>query len=133
MQVLSATKYPASFIFLLMTLGPTIIVLPILERVSGRFVDWLSVFGRVPLFYYLLHIPLIHSVAIGISLIRSPSATEWLFQNHPMNPGLAPEGYRWSLELLYVVTAGVVVALYFPCRWFARLKSKHKDTWLSYL
>jgi uncharacterized membrane protein len=132
-QFLSATKYPASFVFLAMTLGPTIAALPLLEDARGRVAQWLTVFGRVPLFYYLLHIPLIHAVALGISLIRSPAATPWLFANHPMSPGPPPEGYAWSLGMLYFVTAAVVVALYFPCRWFAQLKSRRKDAWLSYL
>jgi hypothetical protein len=94
---------------------------------------WLAVFGRVPLFYYLLHIPLIHAVAVGISLVRSPAATGWLFGNHPVNPGRTPDGYTWSLGLLYLVTAAVVVALYVPCRWYAQLKARRKDAWLSYL
>jgi uncharacterized membrane protein len=129
---LTATKYPASLLFLLMTLGPTIAVLPLLERAEGRVAQWLTVFGRVPLFYYLLHIPLAHAMALGISLVRSPAATAWLFGNHPMRPGPPPEGYAWSLGLLYLVTAAVVVALYFPCRWFAQLKARRKDAWLSF-
>jgi uncharacterized membrane protein len=132
-QFLTATKYPASLLFLLMTLGPTIAVLPLLEGARGRIAQWLAVFGRVPLFYYLLHIPVIHAVAVAISLIRSPAATGWLFGNHPVNPGPPPAGYPWSLSLLYVVTAAVVIALYFPCRWFAQLKTRRKSEWLSYL
>ena len=132
MVFLTATKYPASLLFLLMTLGPTIAALPLLERAQGRIAQSLAVFGRVPLFFYLLHIPLIHAVAVVMSLVRSPAATGWLFGNHPINPGQPPEGYTWSLGLLYLVTFGVVVALYFPCRWFAQLKARRKDTWLSY-
>jgi uncharacterized membrane protein len=130
---LTATKYPASLLFLLMTLGPTIAVLPLLERASGRVARWLTVFGRVPLFFYLLHIPLAHAMALGISLVRSPNATGWLFGNHPMRPGPPPDGYAWSLGLLYLVTAAVVVVLYFPCRSFAQLKARRNDTWLSYI
>jgi uncharacterized membrane protein len=132
-RFLTATKYPASLLFLMMTLGPTIAALPLLEGAQGRIAQWLAVFGRVPLFYYLLHIPLVHAVAVGISLVRSPAATGWLFGNHPINPGETPEGYTWSLGLLYLVTVAVVVALYFPCRWFAQLKARRKDAWLSYL
>jgi uncharacterized membrane protein len=130
---LTATKYPASFLFLLMTLGPTIAALPVLERAHGRIAQWLTVFGRVPLFYYLLHIPLIHATAVAISIMRSPAATGWLFGNHPMRPGEAPEGYAWSLGLLYLVTAAIGAVLYFPCRSFAQLKARRKNTWLSYL
>jgi hypothetical protein len=116
-----------------MTLGPTIAALPLLEEARVRVAQWLTVFGRVPLFFYLLHISLIHAAAVGISLVRSPAATAWLFGNHPMNPGPVPEGYTWSLGLLYLVTGAVVVALYFPCRWFADLKARRKAAWLSYL
>jgi uncharacterized membrane protein len=130
---LTATKYPASLLFLLMTLGPTIAVLPMLERAQGQVARWLTVFGRVPLFYYVLHIPLIHLVAVGISLLRSPAATLWLFGNHPTNPGAPPEGYTWSLGLLYLVTAAIVGVLYVPCRWFAQLKARRTNAWLSFL
>jgi hypothetical protein len=130
---LNTSKYPASLQFLLMTLGPTIAVLPLLERARGKMAQWLTVLGRTPLFYYLLHIPLIHAVAVGISLVRTPSATWWLFTNHPMRPADVPEGYTWSLGLLYLVTAMVVTALYFVCRWFAEFKSRRKYTWLAYL
>lgn len=130
---LNTTKYPASLLFLLMTLGPVIAAQPPLEGARGRLASWLAVFGRVPMFYYLLHIPLIHLVALGISLVRSPEATGWLFANHPYAPGPPPEGYVWGLGMLYVVTAAVVVALYFPCRWFTALKARRKDAWLSYL
>jgi uncharacterized membrane protein len=133
MLFLNTTKYPASLQFLLMTLGPTIAAMPLLEGARGRLARWLTVFGRVPLFYYLLHIPLIHAVAVGISLVRSPGATGWLFGNHPMDPGPAPEGYIWSLGLLYLVTAAIVVTLYFPCRWFARLRATRQSPRLTYL
>jgi hypothetical protein len=78
----------------------------------------------VPFFYYVLHIPLIHLVAVLISLVRTPASTGWLFANHPLLPPEVPDGYRWSLALLYLVTALVVVALYFPCRWYARVKAR---------
>ena len=122
-QLLSARKYPASLSFLLMTLGPAIALLPLLERAHGRLADWLGVFGRAPMFYYLLHIPLIHIVAVGISCVRTPQATNWLTGNFPLRPAPVPEGYMWSLGLLYLVTAAVVVALYFPCRWYTKRKA----------
>jgi uncharacterized membrane protein len=130
---LNTAKYPASLQFLLMTLGPTILVLPFLEHARGRLARWLTVFGRVPFFYYVLHLPLIHAVAVLISLVRTPADTGWLVANHPMFPPPVPDGYAYSLPLLYLVWLGVVVALYVPCRWFADLKQRRKDAWLSYL
>jgi uncharacterized membrane protein len=134
---LGTSKYPASFLFLLMTLGPTITLLPFVENAHGWLAQKLETFGRVPLFYYILHIPLIHLAAIAVSLIRTGAVSPWLFANHPLNPGPQPDGYRWSLPLLYLVWAIVVVILYFPCRWYAGLKARNKSTrlgnYLSYL
>lgn len=130
---LNTAKYPASLQFLLMTLGPTLIALALLRDVRGRLARWLEVFGRVPFFFYLLHIPLIHLVAVGISLVRTPEHTGWLFANHPLMPPDVPEGYRWSLWLLYLVTLLVVVALYFPCRGFAEVKARSRSRLVRFL
>jgi uncharacterized membrane protein len=133
LSFLNTTKYPASFLFLLMTLGPTIALIPALERAHGALARWFTVFGRVPFFYYMLHIPLIHLLALIVSKIRLGQVSPWLFANHPLNPGDVPEGYRWSLPLLYPVFAVAVGLLYFPCRWFAEVKARRRDAWLSYL
>jgi len=130
---LSTAKYPASLQFLLMTLGPTIALIPPLDHARGWLAKFLAVFGRVPLFYYLLHIPLIHFAAIVVSLIRFGQVDPWLFANHPMRVPPPPEGYTWSLGQLYLVTAIVVTVLYFPCRWFAGVKARSREGWVSYL
>ena len=130
---LGTTKYPASLAFLLMTLGPMFILIALAERWRGRLVEMTTTFGRVPLFYYLLHIPVIHLAAIAVSLAREGQINAWLFGNHPMAPPPVPEGYAWSLMLLYLVFAACVIVLYFPCRWFARLRSERASRWLSYL
>jgi uncharacterized membrane protein len=130
---LNTNKYPASLLFLLMTLGPTIALIPLLERAHGTVARWLTVFGRVPMFFYLLHIPLIHALAVVVSLIRTPADTAWLFTNHPMANPHVPEGYTWSLGLLYAGWAAATVLLYPPCRWFASLKARRSEAWLSYL
>jgi len=93
----------------------------------------LQVFGRVPMFYYLLHIPLIHLLAIVVSLVRQGSISPWLFDNHPMGNGPAPPGYMWNLPLLYLVTAIAVALLYPACRWFGRVKRESGSRWLSYV
>ena len=130
---LNTTKYPASLVFLLMTLGPTIGLVPLLETTRGAIARWLTVFGRVPFFYYLLHIPLIHVLAIAVSVVRLGAVSPWLFTNYPMGNPPAPDGYPWSLGLLYLVWAVAIALLYFPCRWFAELKARRKDQWLSYV
>jgi uncharacterized membrane protein len=132
-QLLNQRKYPASQRFLLMTLGPTIALLPFFERARGAVGNALTVFGRVPLFYYLLHIPVIHTAALVVSLMREGRVNPWLFANHPMMPPPVPDGYRWSLPLLYLVFVIVVSILYVPCRWFARVKARRRNGWLRYL
>jgi uncharacterized membrane protein len=132
LSFLNATKYPASLSFLLMTLGPMFLLLGWSERWSGRFVEMIATFGRVPMFYYLLHIPVIHLAAVVVSQIREGRVNPWLFGNHPMAPPPVPEGYMWSLPLLYLVFAACVVVLYFPCRWFAKVRATRSLPWLSY-
>jgi uncharacterized membrane protein len=130
---LNTSKYPASFLFLLMTLGPLLTLLPLVEGAKGWLARALEIFGRVPLFFYVLHIPLIHLAALGVSLIRTGAVNPWLFANHPLNPGPAPAGYTWSLPLLYLVWAIVIIILFFPCRRYCALKARNKSPWLSYL
>jgi uncharacterized membrane protein len=131
--LLNANKYPASLVFLLMTLGPTIALIPLLDKARGALARWISVFGRVPFFFYMLHIPLIHALALVVSKFRLGEVSPWLFANHPMGNPSPPEGYAWSLPLLYAVWAVAIVMLYFACRWYAGLKARRKDWWLSYL
>jgi uncharacterized membrane protein len=84
-------------------------------------------------FFYVLHIPLIHALALLVSRIRLGEVSPWLFANHPMGNPPPPEGYTWSLPLLYLVWAVAIVMLYYACRWFAGIKARRKDWWLGYL
>ncbi len=130
---LSTAKYPASLSFLLMTLGPTIAVMPLLEQARSPVARVLAVFGRVPLFFYLLHIPLIHVFAMIVSIIRLGEVSPWLFANHPMGNPAPPDGYTWSLPLLYGVWTTAVLLLYQPSRWFDEIKRTRRSAWLSYV
>lgn len=138
LSFLNCTKYPASLDFLLMTLGPIIALIPLLENARGpiartAIVRSIVMFGRVPFFFYVLHIPLIHAMALVVSKIRLGFVSPWLFTNHPMGNPEPPDGYIWSLPLLYLVWALAIVLLYFACRWFADVKTKRNDAWLKYL
>jgi uncharacterized membrane protein len=130
---LNVAKYPASLQFLLMTLGPGLLLLAWFERVGAT---WLArkiiVFGRVPMFYYLLHIYVIHLLAIVIGwLWRQP--VHWLWDSFlPLRRNAPPE-YGHGLLFVYAMTLLVVVLLYFPCRWFAEVKQRRQDWWLRYL
>jgi hypothetical protein len=68
-----------------------------------------------------------------VSLAREGRVNPWLFGNHPMDPPPVPDGYRWSLALLYAVWALSVVALYFPSRWYARVRAERRRPWMSYI
>ena len=133
LSFLNTTKYPASLDFLLMTLGPTIALMPLLEGARGALARWITVFGRVPFFFYMLHIPLIHVLAVIVSWVRQGRPSPWLFTNHPMDNPPPPDGYTWSLPLLYMVWAVAILLLHPACRWFADLKAGRRDPWLSYL
>ena len=130
---LNTTKYPASLEYVLMTIGPMFLVWALAERWNGRVASVVETFGRVPMFYYVLHIPLIHLAACVVSLLREGRLNPWLFQNHPVDPGPVPAGYTWSLGLLYAVYAVVVILLYFPCRWYAKKRKQSRSALLKFL
>jgi uncharacterized membrane protein len=133
LSFLNTTKYPASLCFLLMTLGPIIALIPSLEGLRGAVARRIMIFGRVPFFFYVLHIPLIHAIAVVVSKVRLGFVSPWLFTNHPMGNPQPPNGYVWSLPLLYMIWAIAIATLYFPCRWFADLKMKRDEWWLKYM
>ena len=132
-RFIATSKYPASLQFLLMTLGPMFVLLPLFNRARGRIGEIVATFGRVPMFYYLLHIPAIHLAAVIVSVIREGRVNPWLFENHPMMSPASPPGYMWSLGLLYLVFATVVVVLYFPSRWYWSRKSYRPAKWMRYI
>jgi uncharacterized membrane protein len=130
-RLLDQRKYPASQLYLLMTLGPTIALLPLAERARGKIADMLATFGRVPMFYYLLHIPAIHIAALIVMFAREGQLHPEWYASAPFSS--VPPGHRWSLTLLYVVFAVVVAGLYPACRWFDRLKARRAIGWIRYV
>jgi uncharacterized membrane protein len=132
---LNCHKYPPSLLYLLMTLGPALLALSVLDRGTPRWLKPVLVFGRVPLFYYLVHLPLIHGLAVLASYLHYGQAN-WWFGNPPEgpnSPSLRPSDYGYGLPIVYLVWLGVVLALYPVCRWFAEVKRRRRDPWLSYL
>ncbi len=126
----NTTKYPASLLYVLMTLGPALLLVPWLDQARGRLADAVRTLGQVPLFFWLLHVPLIHLMAVAFSLARYGTVVPWLVRNPPAEP---PPDYGYSLWVVYAVTLGVVAALYPACRWFAELKKRRRTVWLTYL
>jgi uncharacterized membrane protein len=127
--VLNVTKYPPSLLYLLMTLGPVLLLLPWLEKQRGAWVKPVSVFGRVPFFFYLLHLPLLHATAtVAAELAYGVKAGPAFLGN------ALPPGYEPSLLRLYFVWVLAILVLYPLCKWYAGYKSRHKGHWwLSYL
>lgn len=131
-QLLNQKKYPASQLYLLMTLGPLIALTPFADTAKGWMARALKMMGSVPMFYYLLHILVIHLSALIVNLIRTGSAHQEWYGTAPFTQ--LPEGEVWSLPLLYLVFVLDVVILYFLCRWYAHYKSAHPEQkWLKFL
>ncbi|HEX9085519.1 MAG TPA: heparan-alpha-glucosaminide N-acetyltransferase domain-containing protein [Gemmatimonadaceae bacterium] len=134
LSFLNTTKYPPSLLFLLMTIGPAMVFLWAVDRGTPRALRPALVIGKVPMFYYVLHFALIHLLAVATCSARYGSA-HWMFESPDLGhyPFSAPPGWGFSLPVVYLVWAFVVVAMYPLCRWFAALKQRRSDPWLSYL
>jgi uncharacterized membrane protein len=123
-------KYPPSLQFLLMTLGPSFLLLAWLENARATALSSiLLVFGRVPMFFYILHLYVIHTLAIVMAMLTHQP---WRFLLHG-GFFAAPDDYGHDLPFVYLMWLIVIVILYFPIRWFAALKERRRDWWLSYL
>jgi len=135
LSFLNCTKYPPSLDFLLMTLGPALMVMAWIERTRFSPKNLLIVFGRVPFFYYVLHLAVIHAVAIAMNFLRYGNTNFLLIPSPSMGSPrtLFPANFGFSLWVVYAVWIGVILLLYPVCRWYAGLKQRRHDWWLSYL
>jgi uncharacterized membrane protein len=138
LSFLNTTKYPPSLLYLLMTLGPAILALAFFETKSGRvsgFVggvrEFFVTFGRVPLFFYLLQWYTAHLIAVLLNLAFGKSV-RWLFQTPIDWIGTTPDA-GFNLAVVYLAWLAGVLLLYPLCRWFAGVKQRRRDWWLSYL
>jgi uncharacterized membrane protein len=133
LSFLNTTKYPPSLLFLLMTLGPAMLFLWAVDARTPRWLRPTLIFGKVPMFYYLMHIPLVHLLAIAVCYVRY-GQVHWMFESPSLGqfPITPPPGWGYSLPIVYLVWAVIVLTLYPLCRWFAGLKQRRSDAWLSY-
>jgi len=129
LSALNVEKYPPSLLYLMMTLGPGLMLLGVFEHARGRLASWITTFGRVPMLYYVAHIFLIHALAVAYAWMVYGDAS-FLFGGLPSDK---PAGYGLALPWIYGVWLVVVLALYPLCRWFADVKRRRSDWWLSYL
>lgn len=127
------SKYPPSLLYLLMTLGVTLVFLANSENLKGKLVNFFSVFGRVPFFYYIIHIFAIHLAAMLYAQLTGYGAEKlilegWITELPRMR------GFGLALVWVYAIWIGIILLLYPFCKWFDSYKQAHKDKWwLSYL
>lgn len=133
MSFFDVYKYPPSLLYLLITLGPCFIFLANTEKLKGSVVNFFSTFGRVPFFYYILHLYVIHLIAMLFAQLtgfgwQKMILDEWVTDS----PAL--KGYGFSLAIVYLIWAGIIALLYPVCKKFDLYKQNHKEKqWLSYL
>lgn len=130
LSILDCRKYPPSLCYLLMTLGPALLFLALFDGGAPRGLRAALVFGRVPMFFYLVHLPLIHGLSVAVNFIRFGHAN-WLYGN--TNGVKPPLDAGFDLPIVYLAWAAVVLMLYPLCRWFAALKGRSRAKWLGYL
>jgi uncharacterized membrane protein len=133
LSFLNTTKYPPSLLYILMTLGPAMLVLAFAEKPLNRLTEKLVVFGRVPMFFYIVHIYLIHILAVLAAVISKYEwsdmvLTGWVSMNAQL------KGFGYSLWLVYVLWILLIIALYPLCKWYDNYKRAHRNKWwLSYI
>jgi uncharacterized membrane protein len=130
LSFLNVTKYPPSLLYGLVTLGPALLLLPTMERLGGFAGEILATFGKVPLFFYILHLYVAPVAAVALALVEGFS----LAQMQGIGAGSPPpEGLGLGLAGTYAAWILIMIALYPVCRWFAGVKRRRHDWWLSYL
>jgi len=134
LSFLNVNKYPPSLLYVLITLGAACLFLSFTEKLKGAVVNVISVYGRVPMFYYLIHIYIIHLIALTASaLTPGQDWTIWILQK-PIWFTKDLKGYGFSLPVAYLVWAGIVIGLYPLCKRYDAYKQANKSKWwLSYL
>jgi uncharacterized membrane protein len=134
LSFLNTLKYPPSLLFLLMTLGPAMLFLRAVDSGTPRWLQPALTVGKVPMFYYVLHIPLMHLLAVIVCYAHYGQA-HWMFESNSIEqfPVAKPPGWGYSLPVVYLIWIFVVLALYPLCKWYAALKQRSSNPWLSYL
>lgn len=131
-SIFNPAKYPPSLSYILMTLGPTFLFLAYAENWKGKIIEFFSVFGRVPFFYYIVHLYVIHFLALLLAQFtgfgwRKMILTDWVTESESL------KGYGVDLWLVYLIWVGIIILLYPICKKFGAYKMGHKEKWwLSY-
>jgi uncharacterized membrane protein len=134
MSILNVTKYPPSLLYTMVTLGPAMIFLALAEKPLQKLTRKLAVFGRVPMFYYIVHIYLIHIFATIAAGLSGYAFTDMILSTKLVR-STQLKGYGFGLPVVYFVWFALILLLYPMCKWFDRYKQQHLHAkpWLSYL
>ena len=128
---LDTSKYPPSLQYCCMTLGPGILFLALAENIRAGWSRFVSVYGRVPFFYYILHFYLIHTLTVIVFFATGHTTAQ---VNDPQSIFLfRPVNFGFDLWIVYIIWIAIIAVLYFPCRWFNKYKMQHSQWWLRYV
>lgn len=132
LSFMNVTKYPPSLSFCLVTLGLMFLILAFAEQIQGKLLSFVSVYGKVPLFYFVVHFFLIHIIMIAIMLMQGFSWSQMDFASGSFG---RPKGVEsgLSLGIIYLIWIAVVLVLYKPCIWYGKFKASHSNWWLKYI
>jgi len=131
LSFLKVQKYPPSLLYDCMTLGPAMIALTLLENVKNKITDFFNVFGRVPMFYYILHLYLVHTICVILFFVSGHTMQEAFAPAQVF--GFRPDHFGYSLKVVYIIWISVILILYPLCKKYNQYKSTHNNWWLSYL
>ena len=126
-------KYPPSLLYMCMTIGPAILFIGWAGSVKNGLTKFVTIYGRVPFFYYVIHFYLIHTISMLFFLARGHSFSSGIYNDFRTGPNFIVPGEGYSLWVVYAVWLFVVVSLYPVCKWFSEYKKTHTQWWLSYL
>lgn len=133
LSFINVTKYPVSLQYILLTIGPALILLALLEKKMNRVGRFLVVYGRVPMFYYIIHFFLLHFICMGFFFAMGHNWTEAVDPSSPLVMMFRPLQFGVNLGIVYLVWISVVAILYLPCKWYGNYKKANSSWWLSYL
>ena len=129
LSFMNVSKYPPSLMFCCMTLGPSLLFLAFTENIRAGWSKIVSVYGRVPFFYYVLHFYILHCLLVIFFFATGHKSSEI----YGSFIGFRPVNFGYPLWIVYIIWLSIVASLYFPCRWFYKYKLSHTQWWLKYL
>lgn len=126
-------KYPPSLLFLCMTIGPALLFLAVFEKANNKITHIISIYGRVPFLYYILHFLFLHILCMALFMFRGHSFFEVVPNIYGIPFGFMLVGEGYSLTVVYIIWIAIVISLYPICNWYSTFKKENNYWWLSYL